>query len=113
MPSALRSYDEQYLECRRGNLGHVWRVLGYYKTPEGDTGRNLICARCDSTAQDRWESKTGERYPRRYKYADGYVIGDGEQVHGEDIRKEVMRRARVFANEEQMIAALTEGGRKR
>lgn len=111
--SVLRHYDGEFLECRRGNLGHAWRVVGYYKGEAGETWRNLECQRCESTAVDRWDSKTGERHPRRYGYVEGYVIGDGEQVHGEDVRKEVIRRARVFASEQQMLEALTEGNGKR
>jgi hypothetical protein len=110
----LRSYDEEFLECRRGNLGHHWRVLGYYKAPDGEVRRNMVCSRCGSQALDKWDAKTGERHGRRYSYAEGYVMeGDGEPMHGDDVRKEVMRRAKVFANEEQMLLALTEGGRRK
>ena len=111
MPAAnpLRTYDDEYLECRRGNLGHVWRVLGYYRAPDSEIHRNLICSRCGTQRLDRWGAKSGERFTPRYKHADGYLISDGsgEAVHADDVRKEAMRRAQVFANEEQMLLTLT------
>lgn len=107
---ALRSYDDTYLQCR--NLGHRWRVLGFFKAPDGVTCRSLQCDECDTKRTDYWDSRTGERFQGRYNYAAGYHLSaDGDYAHASDVRIEVMRRATVYANESAMLAAIT-GGKK-
>ena len=107
---ALRSYDEDYLLCRRGNLGHVWAVLGYFRGAEGTVCRDLECERCGSKRVDKW-TEAGERLQPSYTYADQYQMSfDGEDyVDARDVRVEAMRRATVYANEENMLAHLTGG----
>jgi hypothetical protein len=107
---ALRKYDEEYLECRRGNLGHVWHVVGFYRGPDGTVIRSLECGRCGTAARDRW-GRDGERIQRQYAYVEGYQIPtEGEEgITAADVRVEVIRRAHVYANEEQMLAHLTGG----
>jgi hypothetical protein len=112
---ALRGYDETFLECRRGNLGHIWRTVGFYRDPHepGVVCRVVRCDRCESERVDRWEKDSAERLAPRYHYAEGYHIGDtnGEYVDTYMVRAEVMRRATVFANEDAMLASLTNGRR--
>jgi hypothetical protein len=103
----LTQYDGTYLECR--NLGHVWRVAGYYR--DGDAVlRRLGCQRCETERTDRWR-RDGERLSARYAYADGYRMGTGEGVKPYEVRAEMMRRATVYRNEAEMFAALTEAAR--
>jgi hypothetical protein len=108
---ALRSYDETFLLCRVGNLGHVWSVVGFYRAPNGITCRQLRCERCGTERTDYWNRSTAERYAGRYKYADGYQIPtyDGVGASAADVRREVMRRATVYANEDAMLAAVMKG----
>jgi hypothetical protein len=88
--------------------------MGYYRSPDGIMSRRLVCARCDTERTDHWDAKSGERLPCAYRYAAGYQIkSDGDRVDGFDVRLEVMRRADVFANESQMVDAMTRPVRKR
>jgi hypothetical protein len=106
----LRSYDDDFLICRRGNLGHAWEVVGYYRGPAGQTCRLLECPRCTSTRTDLWDRDSADRLASHYKYAEGYAIETGEQhyiVDTHEVRREVMRRANVYANEAAMLAAVT------
>jgi adenylyl- and sulfurtransferase ThiI len=107
---ALRRYDADYLLCRRGNLGHIWEVIGFYKQA-GETRRRLECVRCESVRIDRWDADTGERFAPAYKTAEEYKIHWPTEVTAADVRVEVMRRANVYANEENMLAAVTGGTR--
>ena len=91
------------MECR--NLGHVWRILGYYR--DGDAVlRRLGCARCDTERADRWR-RDGLRLSARYTYADGYRRGPGEGIKPFEVRAEMIRRATVYRNESEMLEALT------
>ena len=109
---ALRAYDEDHLLCRFGNLGHVWEILGYFRSGiAGEVRRDLECARCGTRRQDRWLSGSGERLASQYRYADGYRLDlEGEHMAASDVRLEAIRRANVYANEAQMLDHLT-GGR--
>ena len=107
--TSLRKLDDEMLDCR--NIGHAWRVLRYFRGHEGETRRTLVCDRCDSERVDRWNSRTAERVGAMYRYGEGYSIKGGG-VQASDVRAECMRRAQVFASEDQMLAALTEGGRR-
>lgn len=111
---ALRQYDDDFLLCRRGNLGHAWEVVGFFRLPDGITARRLRCPRCETTRTDHWDRTTGERHQPVYKYAAGFQISaDGDHVDAYDVRLEVMRRADVYANEGAMLNAVTGGkGRK-
>jgi hypothetical protein len=108
----LSGYDDSYLECRRGNLGHVWHVVGFYRGPDGAVYRSLECGRCTTTARDHWQ-RDGGRIGRQYAYVDGYLItapeGEKNGVTANDVRVEAIRRAHVYANEEQMMAHMTGG----
>jgi hypothetical protein len=107
---ALRRYDDDYLLCRRGNLGHSWEVVGYYRGEAGQTCRLLECPRCTTTRTDRWDRDSADRLDSHYAYAEGYAIETGEQhltVDTHEVRREVMRRADVYANEDAMLAAVT------
>ena len=55
---ALSTYDETYLECR--NLGHVWRVVGYFRGATGAVLRHLRCQRCETVRVDNW-TLSGDR----------------------------------------------------
>lgn len=108
---ALRGYDEDFLLCRFGNLGHVWEVVGYYRgAGEGEVRRTLVCPRCETERLDRWLSGSGERLPSSYRYPAGYRVElDGDHIGTADVRLEAMRRANVYANESQMLNHLTGG----
>ena len=103
----LMAYDAVYLECR--NLGHVWRVAGYYRDGEAVL-RRLGCARCSTERTDRWR-RDGFRLSARYTYVDGYRMGPGEGVSPGEVRVEMLRRANVYRNEAEMIAAMTGAAR--
>jgi hypothetical protein len=108
---ALRDLDDVSLTCRRGSgIGHAWRVLGWYQHGD-ETRRSSVCDRCGTTKTDRWVKRTGERHAPRYEHPDGYSLPEQPQAY--EVRMEVMRRARVFASEEAMITALTEGAVRR
>ena len=105
---ALRQYDEDYLLCRFGNLGHVWEIVGYYRGLPGEVRRGLACIRCGTERQDRWLSGSGERLASHYRYPSGYKVElEGEHMAASDVRIEAMRRATVYANETQMLNQLT------
>ena len=105
---ALHRLDDELITCRRGSgIGHAWRVLGYWQGAGGETRRTLVCDRCETQAVDRWHKRTGERHPRQYRYANGYLLDEHPQAF--EVRMEIMRRVRVFANEDDMMTALTEG----
>ena len=110
---ALRQYDDDFLLCRRGNLGHVWQSVGFFRQPDGIVARRLECARCTSTRTDHWDRDSADRMPSSYHYADGYQMKlDGDYADAHDVRVEVMRRATVYANESQLMNALTGGNGK-
>jgi hypothetical protein len=98
--------------CR--DLRHPWERVGYYRDPDGITSRRLRCVRCGTERTDHWDAKSGDRYPSNYRYATGYQITgtDGDRVDAFDVRLEVLRRADVYANESQMVAAMTRPVRK-
>jgi hypothetical protein len=101
----LSRYDGVYLDCR--NLGHVWRIAGYYR--EGDAVlRRLECQRCGTERTDRWR-RDGFRPSARYHYVDGYRMTEGEPVTPTDVRAEMMRRATIYKSQEEMLAAMTGG----
>ena len=106
----LRDYDGDYLLCR--GVGHHWDVVGYFRAADGLVCRDLVCARCGTDRLDRWVRSSGERVGSSYRYASGYrveVAEDEDRPKGTDVRSEVIRRAKVYANEEQMFAAITDG----
>ena len=108
--SGLRGYDENYLQCRRGNLGHTWELVGYFRGAVGEVRRDLVCERCGTERRDRWLRGSGERLPSAYRYAPDYrVEADGKRVGAAEVRLEVIRRATVYANETQMLNHLTGG----
>jgi hypothetical protein len=105
---ALREYDDDFLLCRRGNLGHVWEVVGFFRQADGVVARRLECPRCGTTRTDHWDRTSAERHASTYHYADGYQMKlDGDYAGATDVRREVMRRANVFSTESQMLAAVT------
>jgi hypothetical protein len=108
---ALRGYDEDFLECRYGNLGHVWHVVGFYRGDAGEVRRVLRCDRCETERVDRW-LRSGERVRSAYTYAEGYKLVTDGRLATVDVRLEVLRRATVYANENQMLQAVTQGRRK-
>ena len=99
---ALVRYDEAFLECR--NLGHVWGIRGYFRGARGVVVRALQCGRCETTRQDRWGTN-GDRIGAGYTYPEGYRI-EGVRVTGSSVRVEMVRRAVVYASEDEMFAAL-------
>lgn len=104
----LTEYDGTYLECR--NLGHVWRVAGYYRDGEVVL-RRLGCMRCETDRTDRWR-RDGFRLPSRYGYVEGYKIeGADTPVRPVDVRVEMMRRATIYKDEADMLANLTAAAR--
>lgn len=110
---ALRNYDAGYLTCRRGNLGHSWRVIGFYR--EGGHMRRLLrCTRCHTERRDHWD-RDGTRYTPSYDYPEAYALRleSGGYVEAADVRVEALRRATVYANEAAMLEALTNSKGKR
>lgn len=104
---ALRDYDEDYLTCR--NLGHRWTAIGFYRSAyAGEVRRRLECERCGGARIDRWEARGVNRIGASYSYHDGYRL-PGSQPTASAVRVEVVRRATVFASEDEMLAALTNG----
>jgi hypothetical protein len=102
---ALSTYDETFLECR--NLGHVWRVLGYFRAPTGNVVRHLRCQRCETIRVDAW-AFNGDRLGARYHHADGYLITDvGAPIHAHDVRVEMIKRATIYESEADMLASIT------
>lgn len=97
----LDGYDDTYLECR--DLRHSWKIQGFFNYG-GEVVRRLSCSRCKTVREDHWEPN-GERISGRYKYPDGYSIR-GSNVKAFDVRREVLHRVKVYANEEQMQQAL-------
>jgi len=102
---ALSAYDEGYLECR--NLGHPWRVIGYFRGASGLVLRHVRCQRCETVRIDKW-ALNGDRIGSTYHHAEGYLMpGLGGAVNPHDVRVEVIKRAVVFASEGEMLAAVT------
>ena|SRR5215831_9705139 len=107
---ALADYDDEYLSCR--NLGHYWRVVGYFKGATGiTTARRLVCQRCETTRTDLWSATNGDRLAARYTYAGDYRL-EGVNPSARAVRVEVMRRAVVYASEAEMLASVTNGSRR-
>jgi hypothetical protein len=109
--AALHDYDDDYLLCRRGNLGHVWQVVGYFNGASGVVLRRVECPRCGTVRLDTWETRGG-RVGSSYRYGEGYRL-EGVQPDTAAVRVEVMRRATVYADESAMLAALSNGGGRR
>lgn len=109
VPKELRTYDDDFLHCR--TLGHAWEIVGFYRDEGGLVRRALECTTCETTRTDRWDASSGERFAPDYRYVSGYKA-TGDPFQSFDLRREVVRRADVYASEDQMVAALT-GGRKR
>jgi hypothetical protein len=110
-PNPIRSYDEGYLLCR--NIGHAWKIHGYYKgAGDGTTRRYLSCERCETERHDKWDTKSADRLNGSYRYSPDYRLDADVQPSKQHVRAEVMRRATVYANEEQMLASLKNGGRR-
>ena len=108
---ALSHYDESYLDCR--NLGHVWRVLGYFRGATGLVLRHLRCQRCETIRVDKW-ALNGDRVGSQYHHSEGYLIPDlGAPVNSHDVRVEMIRRAVVFASEAEMLASISNGRGRR
>jgi hypothetical protein len=103
----LTGYSGTYLDCR--NLGHVWGTVGFYRL-NGEVRRRLDCGRCGTERLDRWLSN-GDRRGASYSYVDGYRIESDEPVTAHGVRVEVLARARVYASEAAMLAAMTKGAR--
>lgn len=109
---ALVQQSAEYLECR--DLRHPWSIVGsFYATVNGrkEVHRKLVCARCGTEATDRW-SPRGNRINRVYKYAEGYQV-EGVRIKPVDVRREVLNRVTVFATEDEMVAGLFSGRRKK
>lgn len=100
--SNLAGYSDTYLQCRRGNLGHVWTLVGYFQDG-GMVKRRTVCARCDATKEDTWRP-TAERIKSRYKHPDDYRIPGGASA--QDVRVEVLSRVHVYGSEDEMLAGL-------
>jgi|SRR5215471_7529826 len=101
---ALESYDETYLECR--NLGHVWRILGYFRGAAGNVVRHLRCQRCETIRVDRW-GLNGDRIGASYHHSEGYLFeGLEAPVNAHAVRIEMLHRATIFENEASMLASL-------
>lgn len=100
---SIKNYDESFLMCR--GEAHYWMLIGYYRTTDPKVlGRIMLCDRCDTQRKDRWERATGYRLASSYVYPDGYQIDHSKNPADKaDIRKEVMRRVDVWANEDQMM----------
>ena len=77
----------------------------------GAIARRVACQRCGTWRTDLWETR-GDRIGSRYQYAEGYRLA-GVQPDTSAVRVEVMRRATVYDTEDAMLAAVTNGGRKR
>lgn len=110
---ALGGQKMEFLECR--DLRHPWRSLGmFYATVNGrrEVHRKLVCERCGTEATDRWSPK-GMRIVRAYKYAPGYEAHVGIRIKPVDVRREVLNRLPVFGSEEEMLASLFRGGRRK
>lgn len=103
--TAVRNYDDVFLTCR--DLRHVWRLVGYYRD-NGAVRRLLDCERCGTQRNDRW-SQSGERIASSYNYAEQYRMEGG--MDAVEVRREAMHRATIYTSEDQMIHALTAGGR--
>lgn len=100
----LNSYDETFLECR--DLRHAWRRIGYWN--EGWRVVKLLqCQRCPTTRRISMRAN-GAIIDSKYEYPDGYQIkGAGMGgVPGDKLRVEAMKRARVWASENEMMEAL-------
>jgi hypothetical protein len=108
--AALHDYDDDYLTCR--NLGHYWRVLGYFRGASGVVARSLECQRCQTVRLDSWEARGGGRIGSRYRYGVDYRLA-GVQPAAAEVRIEVLRRATVYASEGEMLAALSNGSGRR
>ena len=86
---ALKGLHSDYLDCR--DLRHPFGIVGYFRD-NGHVCRRLECPRCGMVAVDSWYA-SGVREARRYYPPDGYYLS-GSGVTAQDVRLEVMRRAR-------------------
>ena len=86
---ALKGLDEAFLECR--DLRHPWQNVGYFRD-NGHVCRRLECPRCEMIRIDRWYSN-GVRDLPRYYAPEGYYLS-GSAASAQDVRVEVLRRAR-------------------
>jgi hypothetical protein len=104
----VKSYDDTFLDCR--DLRHTWRVVGYYRR-DGVVRRVIECVRgCGTQRVDNWK-RDGQRLQPVYSYANGYQVEGGMDTY--EVRREVMRRATIFASEKAMVEALTASGKPR
>lgn len=101
---ALETTADQFLECR--DLHHPWKVVGLFYVG-AEVHRRLVCTRCDTEATDRWTGR-GERIRRVYSYAEGYKV-KGVRITALDVRREVLKRVKVYQDEDTMMASLFSG----
>lgn len=97
----IKTYEESFLMCR--GEAHSWLLIGYYRLPDGIIGRLMLCDRCETLRRDKWRKSNGERLNSSYVYAPGYQIAREHHVDKSDVRREVMRRVDIWANEEQLM----------
>lgn len=112
---ALGATEEKFLHCR--DLRHPWSVVGapfyaFDSLGRREIHRKLVCDRCKTEATDRWSPRTAARIARVYKYAKGYSV-KGVKIKPVDVRKEVLSRIATYANEDDMVAGMFTGRRKR
>lgn len=101
---ALSTYDGSFLDCR--DLRHAWLRQGYW-TEGGYVKRRLLCERCGTTRTDVWSFDGRDRYAGSYDYVDGYLLtGVDGHARPTDVRHEIITRATVFADEQDMLASL-------
>jgi hypothetical protein len=100
----LGNYDETYLTCR--NLGHVWRIQGWYRAVV-EVKRRLFCDRCGMVRNDTW-GLGGDRRSASYHQPEGYRLEHGG-ASALDVRVEVLRLATVYSTEAEMLASVTKG----
>lgn len=107
----LEELEDKYLDCRW--LRHPWRREGAYKDGKGNIRLRLVCIRCDTVRTVVWKSN-GERVASGggYKYADGYQIVGGSPGQ-QFVRREVMRRLKIYDNYDMMMANVIPNGKGR
>lgn len=107
--SILDGYDGIYLDCRLD--GHVWRSVGMFRGADAVVIRRTECLRCGTGRLQRW-GVHGARIGASYQYPVDYQVREVRVTH-ESVRVETMRRATVYASEDQMMAAIDEAARPR
>lgn len=98
----LTNYDGKFLLCRYQR--HQWKFLGFFRQ-EGQIVGGFQCREC-KTVREQFIDRDGNMIGNTYHYPKGYTVKvgrEGERIMPSDVRKEMVRRNRVYSNASDVL----------